>query len=403
MIGYLLHLLLLFLLTSFPSNGLGLQTVGAASEKRDSNIVTCPLCSTDQSGASSCVSFPDSDETICPTGVGTRNFFENGFRALIASGELEKRDRKNWDFKTTTGEDIPLDTATYPNCGEAVKNSKCSGISRYFGYDATQPEPPCMPDIYMNTGNEVLFGSDNYVTEHVFEGQTLLQFVNWLFDQGTYGPAPPGYTMPSQQWVENFLLGYSKGYSPQGGKYYSFQSPRLGPASTNPPQDYFWNYMARGLGDGVNQRDLVLASTKLNSMKSVLFRKDSPTVDKGGQNETMAWVKTVISVFEYLKWGPVQNTEAMWNKFLRPSNWVDLVCNEFDTQYAAYRGNRPIAGEPTYKDPSTNVVRQGNMRWLWKAFIDDTLATVEAIAFLYCENVRKLFLADSNNPNPKYP
>ncbi|OTA92708.1 glycoside hydrolase family 18 protein [Hypoxylon sp. CO27-5] len=388
------------------------------AQQETGDVAPCPLCSgsngitkrNDSSSsdiftredAAGCIYIPTGDETPCPAGVQARDFveiLENGtVGGLLSRDGLEKRDRKIYKYTTTTGTIIDLDTATFPNCGTAISGATYAGIDRFFGYDANQQNPACVPTMFKNDGTEAFFQSSDYVTEHVFEAQTLVQFVKWLANQGT-GPAiPPGYTLPTAQWVERFLLGYNP-----GGNYFSFQSASLGPAIANPPQNYFWNYMTRGLGDGTNVRELVLANGKMNRQKETFFKQQNPSVNQGSQTATMIYVRDVAAVFTYLNYIPNgPNTEAIWNKFVRPSNWVDLVCNEFDTAYAAARGNNAAPGEPTYTDPATNTVRQGRMRWLWKAFIDGTLNTVEARANTYCTSASQLFVVTQQNPNPTY-
>ncbi|KAI1079051.1 hypothetical protein F5B20DRAFT_591046 [Whalleya microplaca] len=379
------------------------------AEKETGDVAPCPLCSgsngitkrndssssvisTRDGDAPGCIFIPNGDETPYVRARDLVEALENTtFRDLLARDGLEKRDRKRYTYITSTGATIDLDTGTFPNCGLAISSSSYAGISRFFGYDANQQNPPCVPDMYMNDGSEVFFQSSDYVTEHVFEAQTLLQLIKWLAGQGAGPATPPGYTKPSQQWVEEYLIAFN----PRGGAYFSFQSARLGTANANPPKDYFWNYMGRGLGDKVNTRDLVLANGKMNLQKETFFKMQSPLVDQQSQTATMIYVKDIAAVFTYLAYIPAQaNSEAIWNKFLRPSNWVDLSCNEFDTAYAAARGNTAPAGEPTYTDPVTNTVRQGRMRWLWKAFIDGTLATVEARASMSCTAASQLFVVN---------
>ncbi|KAI0971243.1 carbohydrate-binding module family 18 [Xylaria arbuscula] len=390
------------------------------AEKQTGDVAPCPLCSgadgiTEGSASGSnliferddapgCIFIPDGDETPCPAGIRARDLIEGlenaTFQSLLSRDELEKRDRKVFTYQPLIGPKIDLDTGTFPNCGAAISGARYAGISRYYGYDANQQNPACVPNMFMNTGNEAFFQSSQYVVEHIFEAQTLLQFIYWLSGQGTGPAAPPGYTKPNRAWVEEYLLGYN----PQGGVYFSFHSARLGPSSTNSPLDYFWNYMARGLGDGVNTRDLVLANNKMNRQKETLFQIHNPKVDHGSQRETMIYVRDVAAVFTYLAYipAPATNGEAIWNKFLRPSNWVDLVCHEFDAVYANARVNNPVAGEPSYRDPITNAVRPGRIRWLWKAFIDGTMATIETRASTYCTAASQLFVASQQNPNPKY-
>ncbi|KAI1345743.1 hypothetical protein F5Y01DRAFT_322806 [Xylaria sp. FL0043] len=389
MINRLLHFVFsLLLLSAFQW-----QTVNAALAKRAGDVPACPSCSASTPG---CASLPTSGEDTCPAGLQSRDFVEDledaSFGALIVREDLEKRSPKGYKYQTSTGATVTLNAASYPSCGDAVKYPD---ISRWFGYDSTQQKPPCTPDIVMNTGKEAFFQPSDYATEHVFEGNTLLLFINWLWNQGSLGKAPSGYTMPSQKWVEYYLLGPI-----YGGGYYSFPSGKLGPKLSN--KDYFWNYMVRGLGDSVNRRELVLAHDKMNGVKGKLFAMEHPPADRGSMDSTVAYTKNLVGVFNYLGYSQNSKTEALWNKFLRPSNWVDLACSEFDAQYAKDRGNKAIVGEPTYTNPTTKVTRQGSMRWLWKAFIDATLADIETFAAAWCADASKLFVADSKNPKPKY-
>lgn len=124
----------------------------------------------------------------------------------------------------------------------------------------------------------------------------------------------------------------------------------------------------------------------------------------------MIYAKNVAAVFTYLNYAPTTtNTvdEAIWNKLMRSSNWVDLVSADFQTQYlsarAAAGGGIPgFNGEPVYTNPATQVQTVGNMRWLWKTFIDASLATIEANARSYCTAVSQYFVATAANPSPKY-
>lgn len=241
-----------------------------------------------------------------------------------------------------------------------------------------------------------------FLAEHVFEFQTLILFVEWLTGTGTSKKpnTPTGYTMPSRQWVEKYLL-YYQGGSNTGGTSFTFQSARLGAGAVG--QNYFWNYMVRGLGDGINQLDLVLANAGMNGKKAKLFGLSQPAADQGDMRSSMIGVRDTAAVFKYLDYTPVGGGEWMWNKFMRPSNWVDLVCNDFDAAYAAatLNANRRPAGEPRYNDPQTGA-RVGKMRWLWKAFIDNNLATLETKASAFCTAAAQNFVVTPNNPNPKY-
>ncbi|KAI0818343.1 carbohydrate-binding module family 18 [Xylaria sp. FL0064] len=324
------------------------------SEEETGDVAPCPLCGSGSSDifarddAPGCIYIPDGDETPCPAELQTRELVESidnaTFRALLARNELEKRDRKVYDYLTSTKSIHKLRTDTYPNCGTAVKSPAYTDITRYYGYDANQQDPPCVPNMYMNTGNEAFFSYSAYVTEHVFEAQTILQFVRWLAGQGNGPPTPQNYTMPSQQWVEYYLLGFN----PKGGRYYDFRSDRLGPA--NPDDDYFWAYMTRGLGGSANQRELVLAYGKMNRQKETFFKMHSPLVDQNDPRKTRI----------YPTQGQGQTPDSIWNKFMRPSNFIDLT------------------------------------------FIDGTLQTIEDRANTYCTTASNLYVVSRQNPTPKY-
>lgn len=73
----------------------------------------------------SCVYYPFA-ETACPaSGVSAR-------------GVIEKRDKKTWEYTDSTGTSWTFESSTFPNCGKAINNA---GISKWYGYDASQPTP----------------------------------------------------------------------------------------------------------------------------------------------------------------------------------------------------------------------------------------------------------------------
>lgn len=343
------------------------------------------LARDDDADGGNCVYYPFA-ETACPaSGVSTR--------------DIEKRDKKTWDYTDSGGTSWTFESSAFPNCGKAVSNA---GISKWYGYDAAQKDPSCEPSTFKkNAGTETYFKQSNYVTEHVFEWQTYVQFVEWL--RGGAGPsAPAGYTMPSQAWVELAIMGVPTA----SGLHMS--TARLG-GDTADSWSYL-DYCIRGLGGTSNAQQLVLADGKMNRQKETFFGMHSPGVDKGDAASTMIYVKNVAAVFTYLDYAPTPtNTvdEAIWNKFMRSSNWIDLVSADFQTRYLAQRaaagGGVPgFNGEPVYMDPATQVQSVGNMRWLWKTFIDASLATIEANARSYCTAVSQYFVATAANPNPKY-
>lgn len=73
----------------------------------------------------------------------------------------------------------------------------------------------------------------------------------------------------------------------------------------------------------------------------------------------------------------------MWKKWARVSNWIDLVCHEFDKQYKW--DPSALNGEPT------NSAAVPSLRSLWAFFIDQELSDIEAIAASWANDANKEF------------
>lgn len=421
--------------TIHPRGGSDLALLRSSIKKRDSTVIgpllylpfglscpdqsgeatgeipSCPLCSSgDDSTASKRWLYGSNDTTHLATigsvfardndaDGGTCVYYPFSETACPASGAsarsvLEKRDKKTWDYTDSSGKAWTFESSTFPNCGTAINNA---GISKWYGYDASQAQPACVPSTFMkNAGTEAYFDRSDYVTEHVFEWQTYVQFVEWLRS----GAAPAGYTMPSQAWIEQYIMGVPTATG------LHMNTARLGGDTTDS-----WSYLdycIRGLGGNARAQQLVLADGKMNRQKETFFSMHSPGVDKSTAAATMIYAKNVAAVFTYLGYAPpTTNTvdEAIWNKFMRSSNWIDLVSADFQTRYLAVRGTAGTPGfngEPVYTNPATGVTSTGTMRWLWKTFIDSSLKTIEANAKSYCTAVSQYFVLSAANPTPKY-
>lgn len=77
--------------------------------------------------------------------------------------------------------------------------------------------------------------------------------------------------------------------------------------------------------------------------------------------------------------------DTMWKKWARVSNWIDLVCHEFDEQYKKRRGWGKHKGEPK------NSAGTPSLRSLWAYFIDKELEDIEANAKTWAKDSKKAF------------
>jgi hypothetical protein len=87
-----------------------------------------------------------------------------------------------------------------------------------------------------------------------------------------------------------------------------------------------------------------------------------------------------VGAFQYLAASDV-TTDTMWKKWARVSNWIDLVCHEFDKQYKWGTDT----GEPK------NSAGTASLRSLWAYFIDIELKEIEDKAEIWAKDARKNF------------
>ncbi|KAK1639955.1 glycosyl hydrolases family 18-domain-containing protein [Colletotrichum phormii] len=178
-------------------------------------------------------------------------------------------------------------------------------------------------------------------TDRVYEAQTLTQFFMWLM-RGP-GVTVGSYTMPTVEWVLEVLLGYDL----PTAQPYSFimNTAPLGVKMDPATLDIvlIWGF---GRSDGVGpspftkargESHLVLVDEAVNSNKGKSMRQQNPRVVPEAQkvNSYRTTFREVFGVFEYLRWSPPSGTggsgpfpvveEPVWNKWMRVSNWFDLV------------------------------------------------------------------------------
>jgi hypothetical protein len=137
--------------------------------------------------------------------------------------------------------------------------------------------------------------TNNYTADHVFEAQTLANFIKWLADENS-AKIGTTYNKPTAQWVEKTLLGDCGA----GGTVFRIVSPgktAAGDLFTPSTGEIPVVLMAYGFGrsDGVksvsNQQDveripatrgnrnLVLLHGNINGPKGIWFKKNTPNID----------------------------------------------------------------------------------------------------------------------------
>ena len=120
---------------------------------------------------------------------------------------------------------------------------------------------------------------------------------------------------------------------------------------------------------------LTLLSRVINEKKGIWFSGHAPSVAPSISNPSNKrirdHIRSVAGVFTYLAFEPAgTNPDSIWQKWMRTSNWIDLVCSYFDSQYAwGSRTDEPITSSGT-----------ASLRALYARFIDEYLATIEAKA-----------------------
>ena len=87
------------------------------------------------------------------------------------------------------------------------------------------------------------------------------------------------------------------------------------------------------------------------------------------------------------------NEDAIWNKWMRVSNWIDLVLHEFDAQYQW--GTSNIPGEPERTGPNPNQLKP-SLRALYAKFIDERLKAIEGKAASWTADVQKNYDKNKN-------
>lgn len=176
-------------------------------------------------------------------------------------------------------------------------------------------------------------------------------------------------------------------------------SPGNGGLRTPTTGDPVQTVMAYGFGrsDGAvgnnrltkarGQQNLALILKIINGAKNFWFGGKAPTAIDQNDKSAKAGrerIRNAVSPFKFLNFQPTDGSDAPWNKWMRVSNWIDLVCYTFDQQYPWGQGIYP--GEPT------NSAGTPSLRALYAEFIDAYMAAIEATARAWSASAKSDFL-----------
>ncbi|KEY64330.1 hypothetical protein S7711_09875 [Stachybotrys chartarum IBT 7711] len=260
---------------------------------------------------------------------------------------LSKRAPKKATWQHTNGLTIDLPLIDYPSCGSAG-----SSVIRWYGYPSESGRQ-CQPELQKLNRNQI--DPDEFVTEHVYEAQLLVNFFVWLRD----GNMPVGYDNPDAEWIEDVLLGVGTGNRVFVASPWS--------------QNNMWNELALGLGSDQEQGRLALAHGGMNGRKGILFRGQTVSAAIEGSNVlTRRAHRNYAGVFYYMR------RTDIWSKFVDTSQYMENIFDDFDGEYPWGTSNAINQGQPTRPArPGGNNLPPAGLRDLYCYWIDMTLAGIE--------------------------
>ncbi|TDZ31411.1 hypothetical protein C8035_v005976 [Colletotrichum spinosum] len=255
----------------------------------------------------------------------------------------------------------------------------------------------------------------DFQNDHVFEVQTVSQFFAWLGD-GTSDIKVGKTRKPDPEWVSDVLL---REESPhvyklvRPGRLAADRQAGKVLLATPPLGETIDNIIAYGnarsdrlpadhrLTLDKTARNFAMVQDSVNLRKGVFFGRSKPgaTSSKGQAtaNVDREWIRSHAAVFEYLgyKPSPGETGEAIWNKWMRVSNWIDLVLHEFDNEYPWGHGNLAKL-EPARDDKAKPSLRSFYAYW-----IDEYLSSIEKTAEKWAEDAKAGFDKKHGRPTTK--
>ncbi|KAI3537270.1 glycosyl hydrolase family 18 [Colletotrichum abscissum] len=363
-----------------------------ASASASDDVTPCPFCwesSATTSDASSKIRrrygyvLEERADDACPLYTDAdANNLSCTLDDLAARGTIVRRLTSKDGVVDYGTEQIKISFGQYAGCNDAKTSSN---ILRSIIFSTSGRR--CNANVFKATNTEARSVKLN--TEHVYEAQTLTKFFMWLM-RGP-GVTVGSYTMPTAEWVLEVLLGVDI----PGAQPNSFIM-NTAPLGVNMPPVQLDTVLIWGFGrsDGVGpspftkargESHLVLVDEMINKNKGkfMMLQKVSVQPETQAVNSYRTTYREVFGVFEYLRWSPPSGTggsgpfpviEPVWNKWMRVSNWFDLVLWEFDNQYAGRWNER--AGAPVNSNGSPSL------RALYARYIEDYLLAIEQTAAL---------------------
>ncbi|KAL3439807.1 hypothetical protein BJX65DRAFT_68290 [Aspergillus insuetus] len=241
---------------------LGLECPGGEELEPDSPCPDCTLTGSSedlgkrQEGVESCLYDPETyqeGEEIC-------RFAQNGdIQSRISERSITEK-WLAWKYGSTSS----VLVGAYPTCSSAINDNR---IDKYYGFDTTS----CTADVTKRTSP----GKQDYVTEHIFEAQTLKRFMDFLLGDLRNMPLPAGYSKGSMSWVSEELMGIlTTGF--------------LVPGWNN---NDLWEQMCLSVGHTGDPDLMVIAEKDMNGKKGVFFKGGAPEAAIDPLTQTLHSVK----------------------------------------------------------------------------------------------------------------
>ncbi|KAK6593441.1 glycosyl hydrolase family 18 [Botrytis cinerea] len=271
---------------------------------------------------------PDDDQVACTyASYSTKRDLEesgNGWSWPITEwlqgtpteNALEKRLTPKTAMATLNSDLYTIEIGQYKECAEAQRDS---GIDKNFLFDNSGAA--CIPNIVQLTNS------------------AAKQVVPGLNFERSSATLPGGWVMPSANWVAKAIMGDADFGTP-----FKMHSAQLKTRTQADGSEFPINVMTYGFGrsDGVyagtrltkarTQANLALLVAEVSGDKGTWFRLANPAIVVNNKRMSQENIRNAAGVFNYLAFAP-PGGDAIWNKWMRVSNWIDLTCYVFDTEY----------------------------------------------------------------------